>query len=127
MIKLFLNTTDDFLCKNVRSIFEKTESSYKSKGIEVNLMRELQIFEGNPLACTIGRGSNFEKNIKIKVKALLGMFFVVIPLFAFILLTYILNIDYAYAFISTFVVAILVSSRMDEIAKRYAQRRYSLA
>ncbi|MCX6077257.1 MAG: hypothetical protein NTW78_10310 [Campylobacterales bacterium] len=126
MIKLFLNKTDEFLCKNVRSIFEKTEDSYKNRGLNVNLIKELHNLEFNPIVCSVGESSNFEKNIKIKIKAVLGMFFVAIPLFAFSLVTYILNIDYAYAFIFTFVVAILVSSRMDDIAKRYAQRRFLL-
>ncbi|MFA6191607.1 MAG: hypothetical protein WC665_04565 [Sulfurimonas sp.] len=126
MIKLFLNKTDDFLCKNVRNIFEKTEDVYKNRGLKVNLMQELHNLEFNPIVCSVSGSSNFEKNIKIKIKALLGMFFVAIPLFAFSLITYILNIDYAYAFVFTFVVAILVSSRMDDIAKRYAQRRFLL-
>jgi len=126
MIKLFLNKTDAFLCKNVKNIFEKAEHTYKSRGLEVNLIQELHNLEFNPLVCTIGKSSKFEKNIKIKIRAILGVFFVILPLFAFALVTYILNIDYAYAFISTFIVAILVASRMDEIAKRYAQRRYLL-
>ncbi len=126
-MKLFLSKTDDFLCKNVRNIFEKTESAYKSKGLEVNLMQELHNLEFNPIVCSLERSSNFEKNIKMKIKAVLGMFFVAIPLFAFVVVTYLLGIDYAYAFVLTFVVAILVSSRMDNIAQRYAQRRYLLA
>ncbi|MFA6197014.1 MAG: hypothetical protein WC656_10275 [Sulfurimonas sp.] len=124
MIRFFLRKTDDFLCKNVKSIFEKTESAYKHKGLEINLVEELQHLEFNPLICMLGKSSNFEKNIKIQLKMVLGLFFVAIPLFAFVVVTYILNIDYAYAFVSTFVVAILVSSRMDNITSRYAHIRY---
>lgn len=127
MIKLFLNKTDDFLCKNVKGIFEKAESTYKKKGLDVDLTQELRNLELNPLVCATGKNSKFERNIKIKIRIVLGMIFVAIPLFAFALLTYILNIDYLFAFVSTFVVAMLVSYRMDEIAKRYAQRRFLLA
>ena len=127
MIKLFLNKTDDFLCKNVKGIFEKTESTYKSRGLEVDLTQELRNLELNPLVCATGKNSKFEKNIKIKIRMILGIFFVAIPLFGFALVTYIFNIDYLFAFFSTFVVAMLVSYRMDEIAKRYAQRRFLLA
>jgi hypothetical protein len=127
MIKLFLNKTDEFLCKNVKGIFEKAESAYKSKGLEVDLVQELRNLELNPLVCAAGRNSKFEKNIKIKIRMILGIFFVAIPLFGFALVTYIFNIDYLFAFISTFVVAMLVSYRMDEIAKRYAQRRFLFA
>lgn len=127
MIKLFLNKTDEFLCKNVKGIFEKAESTYKSKGLDVDLVQELRNLELNPLVCATGRNSTFEKNIKIKIRVILGIFFVAIPLFGFALITYIFNIDYLFAFVSTFVVAMLVSYRMDEIAKRYAQRRFLLA
>jgi hypothetical protein len=126
MIKLFLSKTDSFLCNGVKSIFEKTEDSYKSRGLEVNLMQELHNLEFNPIVCNVGKSSNFEKNVKIKIKIHLGMFFVAIPLFAFAFITYIFNLDYAYALISTFVVAILVSSRMENIASRYTHARYLL-
>lgn len=123
MIKLFLNKTDDFLCKNVKGIFEKAENAYKNNGLKVDVTKELHNLEINPLVCATTNSSKFEKNIKIKIRMVLGIFFVAIPLFAFALVTYILNIDYLFAFVLTFVVAMLVSYRMDEIAKRYAQRR----
>lgn len=126
MIKLFLNKTDEFLCKNVKGIFEKTESAYKNRGLEVDVKRELRNLELNPIACATGINSKFEKNIKIKIRMVLGMFFVAIPLIGFIMVAYMLNIDYLYAFVSTFVVAMAVSYRMDEIAKRYAKRRFLL-
>jgi len=129
MIKLFLNMTDEFLCKNVKDIFEKTESTYKSKGVDVDVAQELYHLESDPLVCakTSCRNSEFEKNIKIKIRAVLGIFFVVIPLIGFTTMTYMLNIDYLFAFVSTFAVAMAVSYRMDEITKRYAQRRFVLA
>jgi len=125
MIKLFLNITDEFLCKNVKSIFEKTESTYKSKSVNVDVSQELHNLESSPLVCERGSSQNseFEKNIKMKIKMILGIFFVAIPLIGFGAVTYILNIDYLFAFVSTFVVAMAVSYRMDEITKRYAQRR----
>lgn len=123
MIKLFLNKTDDFLCKNVKGIFEKTENSYKNRGLEIDLVEELNKLEINPFVCKVGASSSFEKNIKIRIKIVLGVFFVAIPLFAFALLTYMLGIDYLYAVLSTFLVAMLVSYRMDYIAKRYVSRR----
>jgi uncharacterized protein (DUF58 family) len=54
---------------------------------------------------------------------LLGIFFVAVPLFGFLALTYILGLAYSYAFVFTFIVAMLATSRIDEIAKRYVSTR----
>lgn len=126
MIKLFLNKTDNFLCSRVRNIFEKTEDGYQKKDVTFDLEQELKSFEENPLGCVIGINSKFETDVKIKIKLLLGLFFVLVPLIGFALVSYILNIEITYAFLLTFFVALLVASRMEEIAKRYSQTRFQL-
>jgi len=123
MLNLFLNTTDNFLFSSVKNIFEKTEKNYKKENRDFNLVQELQKFQAEPLGCMLGKHSKFEKNIKIQVKILLGLFFVLVPLVGFSVVSYILSLKLTYSFLLTFVVAILVASRMDEIAKRYTNTR----
>ena len=123
LIKLFLDTTDKFLCDSVKSAFSNAESGYKQKEMKVDLLKELKSFEENPLGCMIGIDSKFEASIKVKIKMVLGLFFVLIPVIGFSALSYILEIPQTYAFVATFGVAILVASRMDEITKRYVQTR----
>jgi len=123
MLKLFLNTTDSFLCSNVKNIFEKVESGFTSEHKEFNITKELKNLENDPLGCTLGNHSNFETTVKIKIKLILGIFFVAIPLMGFAFLAYISSVAYTYAFVLTFVVAILVASRMEEIARRYVATR----
>ncbi|MDA3908278.1 MAG: hypothetical protein PF437_04255 [Sulfurimonas sp.] len=123
MIKKFLNTTDRFLCDSVREIFKKTENSYEGKALAINISQELKNFEANPLTCVVGCDTKFETNIKIQVKIMLGIFFVAIPLFGFLALAYILGLAYSYAVVFTFIVAMLATSRVDEIAKRYVSTR----
>ena len=124
LLKLFLNTTDKFLCNSIKSAFSKAESGYKQKDLKVDLLKELKSFEENPLGCMIGVNSKFEANIKVKIKMILGLFFVIIPVLGFTAVSHILSIPLTYAFLATFVVAILVASRMDEIARQYTQSRY---
>jgi len=123
LIKLFLNTTDKFLCNSVKNAFSKAESGYKQKDVKVDLMKELKSFEENPLGCMIGLNSKFETNIKVKIKMILGLFFVVVPVVGFGAVAYALNLPQESAFIATFLVAILVASRMDVISRRYVQTR----
>ena len=123
LLKLFLNTTDKFLCDSVKSAFLHAEDGYKQKDIKVDLLKELRSFEENPLGCMIGIDSKFEVNIKVKIKMVLGLFFVLIPVLGFSTLSFILDISQSYAFIATFGVAMLVASRMDEISRRYVQTR----
>ncbi|WP_457745376.1 hypothetical protein [Sulfurimonas sp.] len=123
MLKLFLNTTDNFLCSSVKNVFAKTETLYKEKNMQMNLLEELDSFKENPLGCTIGIKSKFETNIKLKIKLILGFFFVVVPLAVFTTFSYFTQMPLALAFIATFAVAILVASRMEEIAARYVQSR----
>ena len=122
-IKLFLNTTDKFLCNSIKTAFANAEDGYKQKEMKVDLMKELRSFEENPLGCMIGIDSKFEASIKVKIKMVLGLFFVLIPIVGFSTLSYIFEVAQTYAYLATFVVAILVASRMDEISKRYVQTR----
>ena len=123
MIKLFLNTTDKFLCDRVKSVFSKTESKLQQEYSREKLLQELEKFQENPLGCTIGIHSKFEKNVKMKIKFILGIFFVFIPLVVFSAFAYFTQIDISFALFATFAVAILVSSRMEEIAQRYVNFR----
>ena len=123
LIKLFLNTTDKFLCNSIKSAFSNAENGYKQKEMKVDLMKELRSFEENPLGCMIGIDSKFEAGIKVKIKMVLGLFFVLIPIVGFSALSYILSIPQTYAFLATFGVAMLVASRMDVISSRYVQTR----
>jgi hypothetical protein len=123
LLQFFLNTTDNFLCNSVKSIFEKTERSYEKVDSGLDLYKELQNFQEKPLGCVIGIKSKFETAIKLKIKMIIGFFFVLIPLVGFSALAIMSDIELTYAFLMTFVVAILVSSRMEEIAKRYVLSR----
>ncbi len=123
MIKLFLNTTDTFLSNSVKKIFNKVENKYKSSNQSVDISQELKNFEENPLTCITSCDTKFESSIKAQVKIMIGIFFVAVPLLGFSLVTYILNFEYSYAFILTFVVAMLAASRLDEIASRYVTTR----
>lgn len=123
MLKLFLNTTDNFLCYSIQQTFTKTEDRYKKRDLQIDMREELTKFQENPLGCMIGLDSNFETNIKLKIKLILGFFFVIVPLFAFSLFSYILGISPTYGFVATFGVAILVASRFEELSVRYVQTR----
>ncbi|EDZ62893.1 hypothetical protein SMGD1_1769 [Sulfurimonas gotlandica GD1] len=123
MIKQFLDLTDMFLCNSVRDIFEKVEDKHRNKNVDVNISQELKNFEANPLTCVVGCDTKFETNIKLQVKMMLGIFFVAIPLLGFLALSYILGMPSSYAFVFTFIVAMLATSRIDEIAKRYVSTR----
>jgi hypothetical protein len=125
MYKLFLNTTDNFLCNNLKSIFEATEKKYRNRSLPINLLKELENLELNSLVSVKGMSSDFEKSIKSKLRLLMGVFFMAIPLFAFVLITYVFSLEYSYAFALTFVVALLATMRMEKIVHRYVQKRYS--
>ncbi|MEN8302657.1 MAG: hypothetical protein ABFQ64_01130 [Campylobacterota bacterium] len=123
MIKQFLNFTDSFLFNSVSSAFKKAERGCAKEHRKVDLLQELKSFEENPLGCVIGVGSKFETDIKVKIKVILGLFFVLIPVVGFGAVSYFLTIPQTYAFIATFIVAMLAASRMDEISRRYVQSR----
>lgn len=123
LFKQFLDITDKFLCDRIKDVFNATEKKFKNEHKDVNLQRELEHFQENPLGCVIGLHSKFETDVKLKIKFIIGVFFVFIPVVVFSLFTYITGINTAYAFIATLPVAFLVSSRMEELAKRYVQIR----
>jgi hypothetical protein len=125
MLNLFLNTTDNFLYSSVKIIFEKTEKKYIQAQKNFNLTEELKKFKEEPLGCMIGSHSMFETKIKIQVKLLLGLFFVLVPFTGFAILSYLLSLKLTYSFLLTFLVAIFVAIRIEEIAERYVQERVS--
>ncbi len=123
LLNLWLDATDTFLCDRIKSTFSKTEDEYKKRHQEVNLEKELKHFEENPLGCVIGLKSDFETKIKLKIKLMVGLFFVVIPIAVFSLFSYFTHTDYSFAFIAALPVAIWVSSRMEDLSKRYVHNR----
>ncbi len=125
MKNLFLNVTDGFLFNSLKTIVEKTENRYEKRGMQIDLSKELDALEVDPLVCREGSCSAFMKNIKLNIKLLLGVFFVAIPLFAFSSISYVLNFDYSYAFVLTFIVAVFSSIRMENIVHKYTQLRLS--
>ncbi len=125
MKNLFLNVTDSFLLNSLKTIVEKAENRYQKRGMRINLSKELDTLDEDPLVCREGSCSAFMKNIKLNIKILLGVFFVAIPLFAFSSITYVLNFDYSYAFVLTFIVAVFSSIRMENIVHKYTQLRLS--
>ena len=125
MIKTFLNFTDTFLCNHLKSIVEKTENYYQTKGMDLDLPHELDNLDDNALVGSTTHMSLFEKRVKFNIKVLMGIFFVAVPLLGFSSITYLLNAEYSYAFILTFAVALFSSIRLENIVHRYTQLRYS--
>jgi len=123
MIRSILNLTDSFLFGTVVNIFKRSENKYEIKGLPVDITQELINFESSPLTCVVACDTKFESNIKLQLKLMLGIFFVSIPLLGFSTITYFLSFEYSYAFILTFIIAMLATSRLDEIAKRYVISR----
>ena len=125
MIKIFLNFTDNFLCDHLKSIVTKTENYYRTKGMNLDLAKELEKLDDNALVGASRHMSEFEKKVKFNIKLLMGIFFVAVPLFAFSSITYLLNFEYSYAFMLTFAVALFSNIRLENIVHRYTQLRYS--
>ena len=123
LFNLWLNTTDKFLCDRIKNTFAKTENEYKRQHKEFNLEKELKHFEENPLGCVIGLKSDFETKIKLKIKLMVGLFFVLIPIAVFSLFSYFTHTDYSFAFLAALPVAVWVSSRMENLSKRYVHNR----
>jgi len=123
MLKIFLNTTDNFLCSSIKNTFLKTEKSYQKENLQIDLKKELSRFEENPLGCMIGVDSKFETKIKLKIKLILGFFFVLVPLIVFSLFSYITEISATYGVVATLGIALLVASRFEELSKRYVETR----
>jgi len=123
MLKLFLNTTDNFLSKSVKTIFERTEKNFSKENKKIDILNELNKLKDDPLGCVLGSNSPFEASVKIQIKVILGIFFVIVPLLGFSLLAYLSNIEMLYPILLTLIVAYLVASRMDEIIDRYVNGR----
>ena len=123
MLKLFLNTTDNFLSKSVKTIFERTEKNFSKENKKIDILSELNKLKDDPLGCVLGNNSPFEASVKIQIKVILGIFFVIVPLLGFSILAYIANIQSLYPILLTLIVAYLVASRMDEIIDRYVNGR----
>jgi len=126
LFNLWLEKTDSFLCHNIRNSFEKVENSYKDNNQNINLFEELKHLQSDPLVSTSMSSSKFEKDVKMKLKLIVGIFFVFIPLVSFILLSYIVEVPFTYAILSTVVVAVFASVRMDKTAQKYSDFRHSL-
>ena len=126
LYNLWLNKTDKFLCNNIKNTFEQFEKNYKNKNQTINLAQELQNLQSAPFVNISTSSTNFEKDVKLKLKLIVGVFFVFIPLISFLLLSYILETHVDYAVISTLAVAIFASFRMDLIATKYSTFRHSL-
>ena len=109
----------------MKSIVEKTENYYQSKGMDLDLPKELERLDDNALVGVTSHMSLFEKQVKFNIKILMGIFFVAVPLFAFSSISYLLNFEYSYAFILTFIVALFSNIRLENIVHRYTQLRYS--
>ncbi len=123
MLKLFLNTTDNFLSKSVKTIFERTEKNFSQENKQVDILSELNKLKDDPLGCVLGINSPFEASVKIQIKVILGIFFVIVPLLGFSALAYMSNIEMLYPILLTLGVAYLVASRMDEIIDKYVNAR----
>ena len=93
--------------------------------MSIDIFKELERLKLSALVSREANSSNFEKSIKLKLKLLLGVFFVVVPLFSLIAITYIFDLQYSYAFTLTFAVAVLATIRMENIIHRYACKRFS--
>lgn len=125
MSNILLKVTDDFICKNMKSIFENLEKSYQKRNEKINLFQELHNLELNPFAFNSYKSSKFEQTLKNKLKIIIGIFFVSVPLVILLALAYLNQLDYIYPIAITFFIAIFASSRTEKIAHRYSQFRHS--
>lgn len=125
MTNIFLKATDDFICKNMKNIFENLEKTYTKRNEKINLFEELRNLKMNPFALTPNKSTSFEKELKHKLKIVIGIFFVSIPLVLLLTLTYINQLDYVYPIALTFAIAIFASSRTEKIADRYSHFRHT--
>ncbi len=125
MINTFLNFTDNFLCNNLKKIVDDIETRYRTKGLALDLPKELERLDEDAFVSRNLNRSDFEKQVKFNIKVLIGIFFVAVPLITFASISYLLDAHYSYAFVLTFIVALFSSVRMENIVHRYTQLRYS--
>ena len=116
--------TDSLLCHNIKKAFAKAEAKYGLTQYKRVLLSELERFNEDPLRCAIlDNGSSFEKEVKMQMKLYLGVLFVLLPLAAMLYTSHLLAINYSYAFLATFIIAILVSQRVEYLTQRYINLR----
>ncbi len=125
MFNFFLRQTDNFICTNIKTIFESLETNYKEKGLKVDLIQELKNLEFDPFVNINYRSSAFEKNIKLKLKSVIGIFFVLIPLLVMLGASYLMDIPYSYSFLVIFMVAIFGAARTSKVATKYSNFRHT--
>jgi len=123
MFKLFLNTTDKFLYESIKLIFHTTEKQLQHIYSKEQLLHEFEKFERNPLGCTLGNGSQFEKKIKRKIKLIMGFCFVLVPLVLLSFFSYWTGLDILFGVLITLTVALVVSSRIETVALKYINSR----
>ena len=116
--------TDSLLCHTIKKAFAKAEAKYDLNKKRTQLLRELERIKEDPLRCAIlDNGSSFEKEVKLQMKLYLGVLFIFLPLLAMLYASYLLGIDYSYAFLATFIFAIILSKRVEYLTQRYIALR----
>lgn len=123
MLNILLKRTDDFICTNMKNIFEGLEKNYKKENKKINLSQELKNLEFDPFVNIDEKSTSFEKGIKRRLKAMFALFFVLIPLVPLLAISYLLDLQFTYAFLLTFIVAIFAAVRTNKIATRYLHFR----
>jgi len=126
MFNFLLKQTDNFICSNVKNIFEGLETNYKNKDIKVDLNQELKSLEFDPFVRIRQKSSAFEKSIKLKLTSVIGIFFVLIPLVIMLVVSHDMHIPYAYSYIVAFAIAIFAAYRTNKVTTRYSNFRHSL-
>ncbi len=125
MIHYFVKKTDDFICLNMKNIFENLESNYQKNNLKLNLFQELKNLEFDPFVSITSASTKFEKSMKLKLKIIIGIFFVFIPLVTLLSASHLIEVQYTYSFLITFIIAIFASIRTNKIATRYSNFRHS--
>lgn len=127
MVKIFLNVTDSFLYAQIRNAFDKTERHFRELNHPVDLSTELEKLRENPLACMIGNRDRFETGVKVRIKFIIGIFFVMVPLLTFGAVSYLTDINITYAVYGTLLVAVLAASRVEALSERFVRARLAEA
>lgn len=123
MIKWFLDFTDRFIYTQIKRSFDRTERHFKAQNRGVDLSMELEKLRENPLGCMIGNRDRFETVVKIKIKAIMGFFFVAVPLLTFGTVSLLRDINLTFAVYGTLLIAFLAASRTETLAERYVRGR----
>ena len=89
----------------------------------LGISKELDKLESEPLGCILTSRDAFERSVKFKIKLIIGFFFVLVPLAVFGTVSYMTDINITFAVYATLIIAYLVASRIETLAKRYVQSR----